>query len=209
MQKRCIYIILFILTLSPCWGQKIIQRSLDAAGIKRVEITSDQVFFIKIEASNTPTIQVHTEVEGENYENVVLSLSEKDGTLAVKTGYTPYFEANNDKLAAHKVISIEMTLSIPENLEVFISSFIASVEATGVFKNLYTGLNNGNCTLTNYLGDAQLNTRNGFIKVNAQAGVHGTAFSQRGRVEDQLPETGFYKVEAQSVNGDVILAPSQ
>ncbi|MDC8002543.1 hypothetical protein POV27_00640 [Aureisphaera galaxeae] len=203
-------LLIFVVFLAlPGKAQKVIQRSLDAEGIKKLEITSDQVFLIKLEAKDTETIEIKTLVEGENYENVVLSVEEKEGVLRVKTGYTPYFEGANDKLAAHKVISIEMTLIIPENLSVFVSSFIASVQATGFFENLYTGLNNGNCTLQDFLGNAQLNSRNGFIHVTAEAGVMGTAHSQRGKVNNSLPKTGWYEVTAQSVNGDVILKPSQ
>ncbi|GAB5398516.1 MAG: hypothetical protein Aureis2KO_01010 [Aureisphaera sp.] len=209
MKKIGIHIAAFFGIIFSCQSQKVIQRSLDAENIEKIEIASDQVFLIKLQTIATETIEILTEVEGENYENVLLSAHEKNGTLYIKTGYTPYFEAANDKLAAHKVISIEMTLLIPKNLSVYVSSFIASVEAQGEFKNLYTGLNNGNCTLTNFLGDAQLNSRHGFISVHADLGVKGKAFSQRGKVENTLPKEGWYEVSAQSVNGDVILKPTQ
>ncbi len=192
-----------------CQAQKVIHRSLDAEGIQKLEIHSDQVFLIKIETLDTDTIEIITEVEGENYENVVLSVQDSQGVLRVTTAYTPYFEAANDKLAAHKVISIEMTLQVPKNLEVFVSSFIASVEAVGTYESFYTGLNNGNCTLHEFLGNAQLNSRHGFIKVYAKSGVFGKAISQRGKVANNLPELGLYEVIAQSVNGDVILEPTQ
>ncbi|MBX2828103.1 MAG: hypothetical protein KTR22_08065 [Flavobacteriaceae bacterium] len=209
MLKISFHIILLSLCVLPCQAQKVIQRSLDAKGVEKLEIVSDQVFLIKVETGSTDTIEVHTEVEGENYENVVLSVNKVEGTLRITTGYTPYFEAANDKLAAHKVISIEMTVTLPKHRSVFISSFLASVEASGSFENLYTGLNNGNCTLTDFLGNAQLNSRHGFIKVFAQPGVSGKAQSVRGRVENLLPAEGWYEVVAQSVNGDVIMKSSQ
>ncbi len=202
------FIMLFLAPFLSIFGQKTIEKGWEDIGIDKIEIISDQIFRIEAKSKDTRFINLRTEIEGENYENVVIDTAIKDKTLTITTGFTPYFNAANDKLAAHKVISIELYLEVPEGKELFVSSMLASFKAEGVFENIYTGLFRGNCELINYRGNAQLNTRHGNIEVYAQPSVKGLAKSQRGYIVLDLPITGNYLVEARSVNGDISLLKS-
>ena len=138
-----------------------------------------------------------------------LNISEENKTLSLSTGFTPYFQAENDKLAAHKVISIEMKLNISNSLEVFVRSSIASLSTHGSFKNLQVELGNGNCVLNDFEGDAQLLTGNGNIRVVAHDTVGARAKTKRGKLTNELSATGNFYIDAESVNGDITLLKSQ
>ena len=75
-------------------------------------LDSDTVFTVRLSSEKTDKIRINTHVEGEYHENVVVNTSEENKTLTVTTGYSPFFEKENDKLAAHKVIAIDMELEI-------------------------------------------------------------------------------------------------
>jgi hypothetical protein len=209
MLKKPGYILLFIFLTANVYAQKIINKSWEAQGIEQLEIISNDIFNIVIISEVTEKISVITKIEGEHYENVVLNISEENKTLSLSTGFTPYFQAENDKLAAHKVISIEMEIYISKKLKVLVRSSIASLSTHGSFKNLQVELGNGNCVLNDFEGDAQLLTGNGNIRVIAHDTVRARAKTKRGKLTNELSTAGDFYIDAESVNGDITLLKSQ
>ena len=201
--------ILFFLFFGNIFAQKIIERNFNASEITSIEINSDVIYHIKITSRNTEQIKIKTQVEGENYENVVLGIIEENNTLHIKTSFTPFFEAKNDKLAAHKVISIEMELIVPESMAIKIEASIASVEIFGKYESISALLENGNCLMNNFMGDALLKTKQGFIKVYALEETFGTAVSKKGIVVNELSKSNIkslkYRIEAESFKGNISL----
>jgi len=206
--KKLTFILCFLF-FGNVFAQKIIEREFNASEITSIEINSDVIYHIKITSRNTEQIKIKTQVEGENYENVVLGIIEENNTLHIKTSFTPFFEAKNDKLAAHKVISIEMELIVPESMTIKIIAEIASVETFGEYESISVLLENGNCLLDNFMGDALLKTKLGFIKVYALEEAFGLANSKKGTVINELDNkrkiNGKYRIEAESFSGDISL----
>lgn len=209
MLKQLLYIVLLLGAFSNGKAQKILEKSWDSEGIGRLEIISDEVFNIKIRSEETENITVRAKIEGEHHENVVLNIFEKEHVLSISTGFTPYFKAVNDKLAAHKVISIELEVHIPNDLLVFVNSTIASVETLGSFKDIHLELRNGNCVLNDFIGGGTINTKNGNITVFAHETVSAIARTKNGVLRNDLLEDQNFLILAQSVNGDITLLKSQ
>ncbi len=201
--------ILFFLFLGNAFSQKVIEREFNALEITTIEINSEIIYHIKITSEKTEQIKIKTQVEGENYENVVLGIIEENNTLQIKTSFTPFFEAKNDKLAAHKLISIEMELIVPESMAVKIEASVASVEIFGKYKAVSVLLENGNCSLTNFKGNAMLKTKQGFITVYASKETLGIAVSKKGAVVNELSKSNVkslkHRIEAESFKGNISL----
>jgi len=183
----------------------VIEKTWDADAFDKLEISSDEVYKIKIIAEPTSEIKLISQIDGENYENLNIGASEKNKTLTLKPTYRPYFKPKNDKLAAHKVISIEMILTIPESMEVAISAKIASLEIQGSLQKLDVNLRDGHCFLKDFVGNARINTRDGDITVYAQHWVEGKAISKYGIIKNELSSKGKYLIQAESVNGNISL----
>ena len=186
-------------------AQKVLQKQFDASSFERLVIESDDVFTITISAQKTDNINVRTHIEGEHHESVVVNTSEAGKTLTLSTGYSPFFEKENDKLAAHKLIAIDMLITVPENLSVEIRSKIASVTGKGTYENFFMALENGTCLLNNFKGNATLYTKEGAITVYAKPTVTGQAISKKGTVLNELPKTGKHKIIAESITGSITL----
>lgn len=185
------------------------EKSWDASSVERLEVISDEVYQITITSEATQRIYVRTTVEGEYSENVALLVSEENKTLSLSSGFTPFFVKHNDKLAAHKVISIEMEITIPSDMAVFVKGAIVSVETMGAFREIQLDLSNGNCVLNNFKGNAQLNSINGNITVLARETGVLEVKSRTGSIKNELPKTGQFLIKAESVNGDITLLKSQ
>jgi hypothetical protein len=197
----------FILAFSAgnAISQKIFEKQFDASDITHLVIYSEMINKLTIVSEKTDKIAIITKITGENSENVVVTASEEIKTLKIGTVYSPFFIAQNDKLAAHKVISVDMQMTIPEFMNIEIETKIASIEASGKFVEFHASLEYGNCELFDFLGDAALNSLHGNIMVHAGKNTWGKAFSQKGSVVNHLPTTGKYSILAESREGDISL----
>lgn len=188
-----------------CTAQKTIQKEFSAAGVQKLSVKDDAIYKITIHSSEEKIIKVSLHVSGEHSESIVIEENISEKTLSLKTGFMPFFTLENDKLAAHKLMAIEMKLTVPSYMAVEIQSKLASVFAEGKYKNLLVSLENAPCHLHNFSGNAHLKTVSGDITVVAYSTVSGTAVSQHGIVKNELSSDGKFFVEAESINGSIIL----
>ncbi|MRT17737.1 hypothetical protein F3C99_12320 [Vitellibacter sp. q18] len=199
-------VFLFVIILSGNFdslAQKTIEKQYSSNGIKALSIVDDAIFKVAVVSSPEKTIRLIAHFSGEHAESLVLEEKEFGGTLFLKTAFVPYFKPDNDKLSVHKLMAIEMELVVPETLSVEIISKLASVSFTGTVHNLWVSLENGNCELRNFQGNARLKTTKGAIQILALPTVHGEAHSIAGRVENNLGEKGKFFIEAESVSGNI------
>ena len=190
------------------YTQKIIQKSWEGSAFEILEIISDEVFKIEIITGDFSEIRLHVNITGENFESMTIGVSEKNKVLTLKPSFRPFFVPQNDKLAAHKMLSIEMTLYLPEQKKVVVDSKLASLVTKGSFQKLDVNLRDGTCLLQEFSGNAVVNTQQGDISVFAKPFVYGTAMSKHGKVTNRLTNIGNYTLKAQSVNGNISLYQS-
>lgn len=210
MIQKAFLLLLFLFISKNILSQKVLQKQWDATAITKVSLQSDDVFKVKLVSDPTSnTIYIDTRIAGEHSESVVVNVIEKNNTLWVTTGYSPFFKAENDKLAAHKFISIEMIVTVPVHVAVAVYSSLASVSASGTFTSVRAELERGSCELINYKGNAILFTKQAGIKVTAANGVTGEAVSTYGAVINQLPSEGKYHIQAESIHGTITLLQTE
>jgi hypothetical protein len=169
------------------------EKQLDISEIKRIELFADAVFKIKITTSKTKTLTIHTAVD------IKRSLS----TLTITPGLTPFFTKKNDKLAAHKVMAIELEIIIPENLYVTIYSTLASLHCSGYFKYFQAYLESGNCNISTYQGDGFIQTKSGNIIINAIEDLSVQTYSKSGLISGKTNKAQLYTLEIKTLSGDI------
>ena len=125
------------------FAQKRGEQTYDIQDITAVHIDSDIIFKITINAQPAKQIQLNTTVDGETYASTLVHSKITDGRLEITTGRTPDFTPYNDKLSAHKVLSIELEISIPQDLNINISSTLAEVNLKGRYGALQINLGRG------------------------------------------------------------------
>lgn len=184
------------------------QRILDAAEISTIDIAGNTMFKIKISTAPVQTISLDLQVEGENNEQIVLQTRQENNTLFIGSAYQPLFVKPDDKLAAHKKISIELTLEIPENLIVTINSDIASVFAIGSYKKLTAELVNGHFSAQNYIGSLQVDTLHGNIELETSSGkldIH----TKKGTITQDKISLSANQLSLKSINGNISVTKTQ
>lgn len=178
------------------------QRTLDASKIKSIDIAGNTIFKIKISTKPQKDISINLQVEGENNEQIVLQTKQKHDTLFISSAYQPMFIKPDDKLAAHKQISLELILQIPEDLNLLVRSDIASVFITGLYNQVVAELLNGHFFASKFSGNLQVDTLHGNITVETRAGKFNIN-SKKGKVQKANLPIGTNQFLLNSINGNI------
>lgn len=186
------------------FSQKMTQKRFDAHLADVLSVDCDQCFRMTLETTQTKEVVIDMFVEGENSEQVVLLTEMSADSLQVTTKFQPVFKAPDDKLAAHKALSVVLHISLPPNKTLYLSSDLGSVMAKGQFTSLTVELTEGhfdgwlkssNVTVHTLQGDIDLATNKGHAKLN----------SRNGTVSQEYLGWGENQVDLKTVNGHIRL----
>lgn len=195
-------VIFFLLVVHFSVAQKQTEKQWNALQIEKVDINGEGIFKINIKNSESNTIDLLVKFEGEHSENLVIIDSVSHGVLKLSTDFQPLFKADNDKLSAHKVLSVELQLSIPKHIDLNIKSDIAQTKIEGQFPNVFIELKTGNCTLDPFFGSATINTISGNINIKTN-NAKTIAKSKTGIVDVKQFKLALYQLNLQTVNGNI------
>ena len=208
--KNLIFIITLCIATSVV-AQKHISQTYSIEGISELFINSNEIFKITISATDTDIITVDTIIDGETFASTLLNTSTKDSILKITTGKTPDYIPFNDKLSAHKVIAIELEITIPKDLNLSIYSTLAAVKTKGQLGLVHIDLGRGY-----FIGEefhfresAIINTLSGDINIFSNDKALVTAQSRSGDVV--IPKDFIYgnPLKLQSISGDITINKSR
>lgn len=143
-------------------------------------------------------------MEGEYAKDLVIKLEENGKNIGVSADFLPSFKNPNDKLSAHKVISIVLYITLPEYMMASVHGTRTNVIGEGKYKDLSITLSDGNCTLFNFSGKTSVKTQTGEIVVNNAKG-EVTTKSLYGKVKKGTVPSGEETYLLQSVEGTIIV----
>ncbi|HET7360803.1 MAG TPA: DUF4097 family beta strand repeat-containing protein [Salinimicrobium sp.] len=201
---RFILIILILFVCFSGYGQKQTKKVMDIGKITSIFISTDEVFNINIETKPVQTITIISRSGGEYYNDIGLETEIKRDKLIITSRFPEKLQGGYDKLSAHKVFSMSVDLEIPKGMKVEIISNLASVYGSGAYKNLVVQLKSGACYLTNFTGNAIVNTYSGNIEVETK-NARITAHSRHGEVRISEFAVEKYQMNLTSIDGDIIV----
>ncbi|WP_152594957.1 hypothetical protein [Dokdonia donghaensis] len=201
--------ILFMLVTMSLYAQKRLSQTYDATAIKELYIHSNEIFKIKITTGEVREITVATIIDGETFASTMLNTSTNDGVLKITTGKTPDYIPFNDKLAAHKVMAIELEIIIPIGLDVSIYSTLASVDTYGKLGQVRIDLGRGHFKGEEFRfrESGKINTISGSIYVSSNL-VNVTVQSRNGKINIPPTQADGPLLEIKSIHGDVTVVKS-
>ncbi|WP_148305648.1 hypothetical protein [Dokdonia sp. MED134] len=201
--------ILFMLVTMSLYAQKRLSQTYDATAIKELYIHSNEIFKIKITTGEVREITVATIIDGETFASTMLNTSTNDGVLKITTGKTPDYIPFNDKLAAHKVMAIELEIIIPIGLDVSIYSTLASVDTYGKLGQVRIDLGRGHFKGEEFRfrESGKINTISGSIYISSNL-VNVTAQSRNGKVDIPPTQAKGPLLAIKSIHGDVTVVKS-
>ena len=205
--KHIIFIV-FLFFVFQIQAQKITNKSFSSEEISTLIIDGSSIFKISIETAKAKTISIQSFVEGENNEHVVLLAEIKNNQLLVSSAYQPLYVAASDKLSIHKLISIELQITIPENFVVSMSSNIASVFMSGNYKQVTSELLNGSFNAENFYGNLVVNTIHGDIHLATNQAIVEVS-SKHGIMSQEILDVGKQQISLNSINGNITVTKTE
>jgi hypothetical protein len=183
-------------------GQKRVRKTLLDPAVQSVVIDGAQCFHISLETAETREVLVEAEMEGE-YQSEVMVITETLGnTLRISTGFAPSFQMPNDKLGAHKVLSVRLRVVLPRHQRVSLVAGSCRVETTGVFRDLKVQIAEGGCLLAHTAEHTEVTTASAPITAQIGQGVV-EAHSRYGQVFLEAIPPGDPEFVLRSTRGDI------
>jgi hypothetical protein len=185
-------------------AQKQVKRTIEASSITLLQIDAANCFEVKLETGNTNDIVIDARLEGEYSKDLEVAIYEDGGTLFVDAGFKASFVNPNDKLSAHKVVSIILHVFLPKWKNVQVYGTNTRVVAMGSYSDLSIVLADGNCELNEISQNVTVKTQSGNIVLKAKAGSV-TASSKYGQVSQIGLPKGLNQYNLSTVTGNIEL----
>ena len=201
MPKQFLYLAFILLSFSA-FAQLTQTKKIGIGTIKKLQLNLDEVFAVDIQTGDYSNIEISSEAEGEYAQELQLEFKEIEETLYVNSLFDAILSSGFDKLSSHKVFAIQLSIKVPEKLQIYISSNIAEVHLNGNLAYFEANLNSGNCYIENFQGNAKVNTYRGNIDVKTQA-AQIDAETRNGNLDVEDAIYKKYSVELKSIEGDI------
>ncbi|MDB4291956.1 hypothetical protein N9954_01010 [Maribacter sp.] len=162
---RILFFFIVLFSVHYAYGQTLIEKTIVDSHIDFIEIDASNCFDIVLETIEGDEMRIGAKIDGEYHKDLILNVREAGNTLQVGAGFQPNFKKPNDKLSAHKVVSIALHIRLPEGKRVALNGTSCNVSAKGAYLNLQVSLNDGQCFLQQISENVTVRTQSGDIAV--------------------------------------------
>jgi len=202
--RAVICLILMVFFIQQSIAQKVVRKSVIDPKVSLISIDASSSFEIKMSTHTSNEMVVEAAIEGEYQDDLLLNVDSEGSTINVNTGFNPNFINPNDKLSAHKVISISLQIVLPENKNVVVFGNECNVSAEGKYELLKVTLDDGQCELTSVTEKAIINTQSGNITINSSK-AKVTANTKFGSIKGDSFTEGDNQFIITTVTGNIAL----
>jgi len=199
--------LIFLFSLFLCLGvqaQKSIRKSIVNPRTSWVHIDTEHCFELALGNSDSKEVIVQAHIDGEYSEDLLIEMEEEGTTLLIRPDFRAEFQHPNDKLSAHKVISIHLIVLVPEYTNVKVYGSHTLVEANGIFSATEFTLDDGQCTMNIDAETLEATTHSGDIYFKSK-GAKVEASSRYGVVKGGPIPPGNGSVSLRSTSGNIYL----
>lgn len=185
-------------------SQKLVEKSIINPETRSVQIDGTRCFQLVLDTHESDLLKVEASMEGEYAKDLVIIIEEDGKNIGISAGFLPSFKNPNDKLSAHKVISILLHVTLPEYMTTLVHGTRTNVTAQGKYKSLTISLSDGNCTLHKVSEKTMVKTQSGEILVSSARGTV-SAESTYGKVQKGYIPSGEETYTLRSIEGTIIV----
>lgn len=205
---RALVFLMFVFTLVNAHGQKLVSKAFVGPRTQTIQIAAQYCYRIDLRTEPIDEVHVSATMEGEYARDLLVSFEQSGTTAVISTDFQPNFVDPNDKLSAHKVISIALEISVPEYKNVDLFGTKTNLYATGKYKDLKITLSDGRCTLSNVSESVRVTTQKGDILLFASSGDI-ISKSTYGSVQKETIPFGDNRFFLKTVEGDILVTKTK
>ena len=204
---RLIIPFLFLFICLGLQAQKSIRKSIHNPRTSWVHVDTEHCFELELGNSDAEEVIVYANIDGEYSDDLLIEMEEEGTTLMIRPDFRPDFKHPNDKLSAHKVISIHLTVLVPAYTNVKVYGHHTRVLANGIYSASEFTLDDGKCSMKIEAETLEATTHSGDIYFESR-GARVEATSRYGRVQGGPIPIGNGIVSLQTTSGNIYLKSS-
>lgn len=202
--NKILSLIIASLWLCTVQAQKVVEKTLLKPGTTLIQVDAENCFTLLVQNSDSREVIIEAQMDGEYNKDLLIRAEENGQTLDISAGFRPNFVKPNDKLSAHKVVSISMTISIPKNSNLKVTGTSSTVALQGEYRDVDVILSDGRCMMHHKAENTAVTTQSGNIYLTSPAATI-TATSAYGKVFlDGIPK-GDPIITLLTTTGDIRL----
>ena len=198
----------FLLSIPLLNAQRVVKKSLLKPNTSFIQIDATNCYEMVMETSESSEIMIEARINGEYKKDLLLNIREEGTSVTVSVGFHPNFVNPNDKLGAHKVISISLRVKIPSQQNVRVYGTACDVLATGAYKYLKVTLADGRCSLDQVSEAVEVTTQGGDIFLKS-TGAEIVAVSKYGTIKRDSIPIGDNRFALTTVTGNIHLRKTE
>ena len=194
----------FLIIAAQGFAQKKVHKVLLGESVTLIQVNAENCYEVILETVGGKAVEVDAQMDGEYSEDLQMNVSEEGNTLVLGAGFQPSFINPNDKLSAHKVVSIALKIKVPayKNVEVYGKS--SRIVAYGDYSRLDVTLSDGTCELHKVSEEVKVRTQSGNIIVYADS-ANIMAETKYGSYPKNPIPNGHDQYHLNSVTGNIVL----
>lgn len=171
-------------------AQKVVEKTLLKPEIDLIQVDALNCAAVQFANSEGRDVIIEARIDGEYHKDLLINVEENGNTLDISAGFRPNFINPNDKLSAHKVVSITLEISVPEQSNLRVSGTSSEVNLSGKYGKVDVILSDGRCLLGHRAEETSVTTQSGNITVNSRRATI-TANTKYGKVfRERIPKGG-------------------
>ncbi|MHA7829685.1 MAG: hypothetical protein ACX93O_01205 [Flagellimonas sp.] len=205
---RALLFFLVFFALMNLHAQKLVRKAFIDPRTETIQIDAQYCYRIDLKTRFSNEIEVSASMEGEYAKDLLISIEQSGTTAMIRADFQPLFINPNDKLSAHKVVSIALKISVPEYKNVDVFGTNTNLYATGKYENLNITLSDGRCNLENVSEYVEVTTQKGDILLTAPSG-NIMAESVYGKVKRGTIPFGYNQFVLKTIEGDIFLTKTK
>ena len=176
--------------------------------ISLININTENCFEVVLETGKGNDIFVEAKIEGEYQNDLSVLINEKGSSVFISAGFNPDFKNPNDKLSAHKFVSISLRITLPQYQNVRLYGKSSNLNASGNYENLNITLSDGFCRLSSIKGNTTAKTLSGNIYLNSDK-ILVKAKSKYGQVKIGKSTKGNNIFDLSSTTGNILVSETK
>ena len=200
-------LLLFVFTMNAV-GQKKVEKVFPSSGISSMEIQGLNAYKIIVFAKKTDHVRIQAQMNGEYRNELYVVANVEEHTLNVKAEFSPSFDMPDDKLSAHKVISVRIIVEVPEYLEVLVLGADTEVDVSGKYNQVKTKTRSGTTRFYDVEGDLDAYSFQGDIRYKSSGG-NIKASSKFGKVINRGVSSGNSLISLKTVHGNIYISQNE
>ena len=197
-------LVAFLILFYGLNAQKILKQTIPIGNISFLQINSENCYKVKLSTHNSNEIILAASLEGEYQNDIVVSSIQEGATLFLETKFQMLFNNPNDKLSAHKIVSVFLDIVLPKGLSVKLLGNSTKIDLSGEYNKVEIHNIDENIILQNVEGNILAKSFSGSIILNIESG-EVSANSKFGSVYSGTILKGKSNFIVNTVNGSIYI----